>query len=208
MSLINQLNKELAQAANAKNPSERAIRIATIIAESLRSIQQNPILVGGAAVEFYTQGGYSTSDIDMIAEGGQDLIQIMESLGFEKIGKDFVNKKLKIYIEFPGRNLKANEQTILLKIKDKTLKIISIEDLIVDRLCAFKFCQSAIDGLNTLLLLENNDLDEKRLLQRAKEEKVEEALKGLLKIREEVIRKKISPKTSNEVLERFMKELK
>ncbi len=207
MTLINQLKNELSKATSTKNSSERAIRIAAIIAEALRNIKQDSVLVGGAAVEFYTQGAYSTSDIDMIAEGGPELITTMEDLGFEKLGKDFIHQKLNIYIEFPGRNLKENEQSVVLKIKDKTLKIISLEDLIVDRLCAFKFWQSAIDGLNSLLLLENNDLDENRLSQRAQEEKVEDALKGLLKIREEIIRKKILPKSSNEMLENLMKEL-
>ena len=208
MSLINPLKNELGKAASTKNSSERAIRIAVIIAEALRSIQQDPILVGGAAVEFYTQGAYSTSDINMVTEGGQDLIQIMESLGFEKIGKDFVNKKFKIYIEFPSKNLKPNETSSLLEINNQKLQIISVEDLIVDRLCAFQFWQSEIDGLNVLLLFENNEVNKNRLSQRAQEEKVVDALKGLLKIREEIIRKKIPQKIANQMLKELMESLK
>ena len=49
------LKSELISAAKLKEPAERSIRIAAIIAEALRSIGQDPILVGGAAVEFYTQ---------------------------------------------------------------------------------------------------------------------------------------------------------
>ncbi len=207
MSSTDSLKNELAHAASIKNPTEKSIYIAAIISEALRTIQQDPILVGGAAVEFYTQGAYSTSDIDMIAEGGPELITTMEDLGFEKLGKDFIHQKLNIYIEFPGRNLKNNEQSILIKVKDKILRIISIEDLIIDRICAFKFWKIAIEGLNVLLLLENNEVDNKRLRQRAQEEKVEDALKGLLKIREEIIRKKIPQKIANQMLEDLMKKL-
>lgn len=208
MSSIDSLKNELAQAAALKNPTEKSMHIAAIIAEALRKINQDSILVGGAAVEFYTQGAYSTSDIDMIAEGGEELITTMKKLGFEKLGKDFIHQKLNIYIEFPGRNLKNNEESILIKVKDKILPIISIEDLIVDRLCSFKFWKIAIEGLNVLLLLENNEVNEKRLRDRAHEENVEDALKGLLKIREEVIRKKVPEKIANQMLEDLMKRLK
>lgn len=208
MNSIDSLKNELSHAASLKNPTEKSIQIAAIISEALRQINQDAVLVGGAAVEFYTQGAYSTSDIDMIAEGGPDLIKTMEDLGFEKLGKDFIHQKLNIYIEFPGKNLKNNEESIRIKVKDKILQVISVEDLIVDRLCAFKFWKIAIEGLNVLLLLENNDINEKRLRDRAHEEKVEDALKGLSKIREEVIRKKIPEKTANQMLEDLMKKLK
>lgn len=208
MNSIDSLKNELAHAASLKNPTEKSIHIAAIIAEALRKINQDSVLVGGAAIEFYTQGAYSTSDIDMITEEGPELITTMKDLGFEKLGKDFVHQKLNIYIEFPGRNLQNNEESILIKVKDKTLPIISIEDLIVNRLCAFKFWKIAIEGLNVLLLLENNEVNEKRLRDRAHEENVEDALKGLSKIREEVIRKKIPEKIANQMLEDLMKRLK
>ena len=144
----------------------------------------------------------------MLAEGGEELIQIMEKLGFEKLGKDFINKQLHIYIEFPGRGLKPSEQSILLKVKNRNIQIISIEDLIIDRLCAFKFWKTEIEGVNALLLMENNEVDETRLFQRAQEEQVADALDGILKIREQIIRKKIPPKSANQMLENLMEKLK
>ncbi len=208
MSSIGSLKNELVLAAALKNPTEKSIHIAAIIAEALRTIKQDSVLVGGTAVEFYTQGAYSTSDIDMLAEGGPELITTMKDLGFEKFGKDFIHPKLNLYIEFPGRNLKNNEQSIPLKVGDKILYVISIEDLIIDRLCAFKFWETSLEGLNVLLLLENNEVNEERLRQRAQEENVEDALKGLSKIREEVIRKKVSEKIANQMLEDLIRKLK
>ncbi|MCE9624098.1 MAG: hypothetical protein K8R69_01395, partial [Deltaproteobacteria bacterium] len=135
--------KELAEAAKIRQPAERSIKIASIVAEGLRAIGQDPILVGGAAVEFYTQGGYTTADIDMIAPGGPELFGKMSEMGFERMGKDFVDEKNKIYIEFPGRALGPTERDRRILIGDRYLRIISIEDLIVDRLCSFKYWKSA-----------------------------------------------------------------
>lgn len=182
--------------------------IAAIIAEALRGIGQDPILVGGSAVEFYSQGGYSTADIDLVAEGGPGLTEIMKELDFHKFGKDFVNQKLKIYVEFPSPSLKPQENFQKIKVGDKTLSIISVEDLIVDRLNAFKFWGSAIDGINAMLLLEMGSFEESHLEIRAQQEEVLDALQGVREVREEIIRKKMSRDQGNQLLLKKMKALK
>jgi hypothetical protein len=197
---IKKLKNELRPAAKLQNSAQRAITIGSIIAEALRTVGQDPVLVGGAAVEFYTQGGYSTSDIDMVTEGGRDLINVMEELGFERIGKDFINSSLKIYIEFPGSALGPSERYSKIKIGDKYLKIISVEDLIIDRLCAYKFWQSMIDGVNALLLLELAEIEDFHLKQRAKEEDVLDVLDYVQKIKEDIIRKNLSRIEANRLL--------
>lgn len=208
MASVNDLKKNLVLASKIAGSAERAVTIAAIIAEALRTIGQEPILVGGAAVEFYTQGGYTTADIDMVAEGGPGLIQIMEELGFKKLGKDFENRALRIYVEFPGRSLKPSERSDRIKVASRELKIISIEDLIVDRLASFKYWQSAIDGLNAMKLIETGKAVPERVRQRSKEEKVNDALEVVEEVREEVIRKKLSPQAANRLLEKKMQGLK
>ncbi len=208
MTFPEKLKKELEKAAALKNSALAKVSTAAIIAEALRSVGQDPILVGGAAVEYYTEGGYSTADVDMVSEGGPELIKVMGNLGFHKIGKDFSHPKLKIYVEFPGRALKASEKFSELEIYGHRLRIISIEDLVVDRLCAFKFWKSTIDGVNTLLLLELGEAEPSRVQQRAQEEGVQDALEVLEQCREEVIRKKLSPVQASEILEQKMRGLK
>jgi len=208
MSSAERIKKELAEAAKIREPAERSVKIASIVAEALRAIGQDPILVGGAAVEFYTQGGYTTADIDMIAPGGPALFEKMAEMGFERMGKDFVDEKNKIYIEFPGRVLGPTERDRRILIGERYLRIISIEDLIVDRLCSFKYWKSAIDGLNGLKLLEVGPEDEDLLLSRAKEEGVLDALELVKKVQEEIIRKRVSPREANRLLETGMIRLK
>lgn len=208
MTSIAELKKELAQASQIKEPALRGVSIAAVLADALLGIQQNPILVGGAAVEFYTQGGYSTEDIDMITPGGPELAKVMKDLGFKKIGKDFFRDDLKIYVEFPGSALGTHERFILLRIGHRELRIISQEDLIVDRLCSFKFWESAMDGKNALMLLETSELDRPHLLQRAQEEQVLDALDAIENLREELIRKKISGAQAKRTLEKQMRSFK
>lgn len=200
--------KLLLKAARVKDPAERAVRIAAALAQALRQVGQDPILVGGSAVEFYTQGAYSTNDIDMVAPGGPPLVKVMEQLGFEKIGKDFFQPDLKVYVEFPGRALGKGERFQEINMGDQKLKIISVEDLIVDRLAAFKFWQSAIDGTNAMLLLELENVDEERLDSQAQRAEVTDALQSVREIKNEVVRKKLKPDAGNQLLIKKMKTLK
>jgi predicted nucleotidyltransferase len=201
------LRAALAEAAKEGDPARRKIAVAAVIAEALRTIGREAVLVGGAAVEFYTQGGITTDDLDLIAEGGPDLRKVMTGLGFRKLGKDFVHEALGIYVEFPGRALGPSERSAVLRVGGRRLRILSREDLLVDRLCAFKFWRSAIDGLSAMLLLELGEIDERRLRSRADEEDVEDALEAVQAVQEEVIRRRLSRRRANELLERRMQEL-
>ena len=158
-------------------------------------------------MEFYTQGAYTTADIDMVADGGKDLIEIMRRLGFEKIGKDYIDRKNGVYVEFPGSSLKASEKTRPVQVGSRSFRIISMEDLIVDRLNAFKFWRSLVDGANALMLLELGDSDEDRLKKRASEEHVLDALTALQRIMEEIIRKKLSRDEADALLKKTSSQL-
>src|SRR3989338_1175113 len=136
---LKKLEALLRKAAAEKNLALRGVKVAAVVAEALRQIGEDPVLVGGGAVEFYTEGGYATKDIDMVAVGGAPLWGVMQQLGFMQQGKDFIRNDLKIYIELPSETLNEGEQSDLLDVGGIPLKIISLEDLVVDRLCAYKF---------------------------------------------------------------------
>lgn len=129
------LKNLLKKAAAEKNAARRGVRIAAVIAQALRQIGQDPVLVGGAAVEFYSEGEYTTRDIDMVAPGGRELWVAMEQLGFARRGKDFIHEAFEIYVEFPAETLGGERKSDSLDVDGMPLQIISIEDLIVDRLC-------------------------------------------------------------------------
>jgi len=180
---IDQLKRRLRRAHAIKRFPERHIEIVSILNEALRPYEIKPIMVGGVAVEFYSRGGYTTGDIDLVARGGRALAETMRALGFLKRGKDWVNDELEIYIEYWADSLGPDEEFNEILYHGSRLRILSIEDLIVDRLCAFKWWGSTVDGVNVMLLLESAmGYDDKVTIRKGKREDVYDALQGIKKI--------------------------
>ena len=202
------IKKKLRKASREKDESLRGVRIAAVIADALREVNIDPVLVGGAVVSFYTEGKYTTRDIDMISPSGKEVDEVMAQLGFVKQGKDFVNETLSIYVEFPSDSLGPTEKVNVTRVDGTKLKIISLEDIIVDRLCAFKFWRSDVDGVNAMIMLELGEADKIRLEHRASEEDVLDALDYVKYVLETVIRKRLSPTEANQLLKRFAKRRK
>lgn len=63
-------------------------------------------------------------------------------MGFKKIGRHFY--KYPYYVEIPKERLQG-EKTTILKYRNKKIRVISVEDLIIDRRCACKFWKSTYD---------------------------------------------------------------
>lgn len=68
-----------------ENPLKR--RLVGILTRELEKKNVIPILVGGNALELYTLGGYSTSDVDLVCSDRKLAGEILEMLGFKKFGR-------------------------------------------------------------------------------------------------------------------------
>ncbi|MFH1729356.1 MAG: DUF6036 family nucleotidyltransferase [Pseudomonadota bacterium] len=205
---LSKIKNEIIKISKLKNKEQTQIKLALLISEALKLIGINPILVGGAAVAFYSNNQYTTHDIDMIVPFNKELNALMKEIGFDKLGKDFVNKDLNLYVEFPSSSLGPTEIYDKLIINGIELLIISIEDLIVDRLCAFKFWKSQIDGINALILLEIGRDDTARTEERARQEDVLDALDYLISVQKKIIRKKLSKDEASELIQKYSQNKK
>lgn len=141
----------------------------------------------------------------MVAPGGPELIDLMNRLGFDRMGKDFIHKTLRIYIEFPSTHLDRGEKANIIEIDGVPLEIISIEDLIVDRLCAYKFWKSGIDGVNAMILMELSDDDRTVTERKAQFADVLDAMDHVRLVLERTIRKKLSRAAAAELVEKFIR---
>lgn len=132
--------------------------------------ETKPILVGGSAVELYTRGQARSQDLDLIANRAK-LIPILKRMGFKIVGRHFY--KYPHYIEIPKDALHGERSKIVMY-KGKKIKVISIEDLIIDRLCACKFWKSMYDCEQAKMLQRAyaKVIDEKYLESRAYQEDV------------------------------------
>ena len=72
---------------------------------------------------------------------------MMTELGFHKIGKDWVHDALGLSIGLPSEDLVGDIEKVLeLTIANRTLYIIGVEDLILERLRAAVHWKSSVDA--------------------------------------------------------------
>lgn len=164
------------------DPLTRRLLLVGIITKELKDKDIGPIVVGGLAVEFYTAGGYTTGDIDLVYSGYQEIGKVLEGLGFTKEGRHWLNEELGVLIEVPASALAgAYDRLALVDIEGLKVYVIGIEDIILDRLCAFVHWGSLDDGrwAREMAALHRGDIDWNYLKARAKEEQVSEAAEQL-----------------------------
>lgn len=182
MAGIEELKQRLCRAAAMDDPLDRRLWVLAIITESLKETGVKPVLVGGAAVEFYTAGGYMTLDVDVVCDSSV-LDGPMADLGFAKEGRHWIREDLSIAIEAPSRGLPSaeREHVIEVRVDDMSVFILGIEDLIVDRLNAYVHWNSKEDGRWAAHLIAENreEIDWDYLRRRASEERSEAGLNEL-----------------------------
>lgn len=142
--------------------------MAALIADELRRRGIDVILVGGGAVEFYTEGGFTTQDIDFVSVDPPAVIRrAMVNLGFRQAGRGFVFSDPPIFVEFPGGALDPPAATVDVKIAGCDLKLISREGIFIDRLRALTYWKMERDAAQVVeLLLIHGDQMDWRLINR------------------------------------------
>lgn len=169
------------------DPLTKRLLFMGLLTKELEPEKVRPIIVGGNALEFYTAGGYATGDIDVVAPS-EPIDKILRGWGFDKEGRHWVSDELGIVIEAPAFSLDNQEQyekIYEIEIEGLRVYIIGIEDLIIDRLCAFVHWKSLDDKFwaKELIVLHMDELDWDYLKKRAKEEEV---LNALLELKKEI----------------------
>lgn len=129
------------------------------------------VLVGGAAVELYTEGAYTTGDIDLVGVVTPPVQGALEAAGFTRHGRHWIHEETQTFVEFPGDSLGSHEQADWFEVRRRRIRIVSIEDLLVDRLGAWEYWPSSVDGMNAweLWRAHRDRLDRRRLQTRIEE---------------------------------------
>ena len=137
------------------------------------------ILVGGQAVETYTGGVFTTGDIDITTTDAGGTEELLSKLGFAKEGMVWVSPRLGLAIHlvasYPSRGLRVRT----IEVDGYSVKVVGVEDLIVDRLAAAKLWKSDRDAEQAKALLNvfRESLDNAYLDELAKEESVYDFLR-------------------------------
>src|SRR5690606_15564545 len=111
--------------------------LASIVAAHLKQWRIEVVLVGGLAVEIYTENLYLTKDIDMVNTNYQTpsrLQKAMRELGFHKQGRIYVNETTDISVEFPSGPLAVGDelikQTVLIQLANGVIPVLSVNDVV------------------------------------------------------------------------------
>lgn len=152
-----------------------------VLAEITSRMNKDLILVGGGAVEFYTGGWYTTGDLDLITTNSRRLKIVLKEMGFARSSdRGFIKED--IYIDLVGSSLSGRRHVDLdLGDPSEVIRVIAIEDIIIDRLCACKHWDSPKDCEQALYMISafREDLDMKYLEKRADKEEVVDRLRSM-----------------------------
>lgn len=120
------------------------VELAAIVANHLKRREIRVVLVGGLAVEIYSENIYLTNDIDMVDVSYQkpaDLHKAMAEIGFSKRGRVFVNETTDITVEFPSPPITVGDEavteTTVAQSPAGEIPILKAADVIKDRLAAY-----------------------------------------------------------------------
>jgi len=176
---------------------DKIIYFTAILAKELEVYGVKPVLVGGGALEFYTQGSYTTVDVDLVVQGRDSAKKILSKMGFRRgLGqKSWYSESLELSVEIPDDTLAGSMDriTVVELEDDLTAYVIGVEDLIVDRLNAYKHWKSLNDGQWAMatMLIHMDDIDFAYLKARAREEDTLDVLAEIVK-KAKKIKKKIN----------------
>lgn len=137
---------------------------------------QSVFLVGGQAVETYTAGQFPTGDIDVTTSDSTTMQKVLKSLRFEEIGMIWLNKTVGIAFHIVGYFAPEKPRTI--RVGPYKVRIVGVEELILDRLSAAKFWNIPADYEKAKVLYDNfkKQIDMDCLQENAKKKKVEDLL--------------------------------
>ena len=124
------------------------------------------VLSGGSCVEIYSQGKYTSDDIDLIDRfnGGHTKIKnVMIQLGFKEHNRYFVHKDTKLFIEFPRGPLGVGDAPVrdIASREHDTgiLRLLTPTDCIKDRLAAYYHWDDAQSLEQAVWVAEQNEFD-------------------------------------------------
>jgi hypothetical protein len=118
---------------------EKHVFFLSILAQALEEQgHMPPFVVGGNAVEIYTQSSYATKDLDIKCHY-ETLEFVANALGFRKVNRQHFSKELGLYIDWLGDAPKAPHENDKLAIETSAengavFRVIAPEDIIIARL--------------------------------------------------------------------------
>ena len=171
----------LVELKKEKNDLKKKMLLLGFLSDELSKSAAFLFLVGGQAVETYTAGQFTTGDVDVTTTHREATESLLRRLGFKKEGMVWLNEKLAIAVHIVGSYPSRTEKVRSLEVGAYTVRIVGVEELIIDRLKAAKFWKSGRDSEQAAVLFDGfrKSIDVDYLVRRASEEKVDDILRKI-----------------------------
>ncbi len=127
------LEERLQAIRSETDQNRRNLLVAQLVSELFLQIGRQPIIVGGSAVEFYTEGAYVSGDVDICFAGAQPTPRERESV-LAGVGQSLGVRTWQIaevLVDLLG-TVETSARTPFQEIG--ALRLIQIEDLIAERI--------------------------------------------------------------------------
>lgn len=123
---------------------KRRLYFIGLLTKTLKQNGAEAILVGGEAIDVYTAGTFSTTDIDLVVDNKTIAEKLLNRFGFGKKANGlWLNEDLVIVIQVITNPYSGDRGKLRkFKVKDYELKVAAPEDLIQNRLYSAKFLKS------------------------------------------------------------------
>lgn len=127
-----------------RDPFRRRIFFLGVLTSKLKESGVDAILVGGEAIDLYTAGNFSTSDIDLVVDNKAITERLLNRFGFGKQGNGlWLNVDLNIVVQVIDQSYSGDPDRLKsFKVKNYELRVAAPEDLIQNRLYSAKFWKS------------------------------------------------------------------
>ncbi|MFZ2410909.1 MAG: hypothetical protein WAW23_05005 [Candidatus Methanoperedens sp.] len=171
---------ELQKIASIENLVDKKLYFMGLLTREAEKRKVQPIVVGGSAVDFYTEGIYPSHDIDLVSNR-KIIGEILENtFGFKPSGRHWINEQIGLSVEIPDSRLAGDKDKVtVIRIGKLNVYVIGIEDLIVDRINACVHWKSQTDCDQALFMIKyyRKRLDFGYLEKKAKNEGILKALR-------------------------------
>jgi hypothetical protein len=127
-----------------RDPFRKRIFFLGVLTSKLKESGVDVILVGGEAIDLYTAGNFSTSDIDLVVDNKAITEKLLNKFGFGKQGNGlWFNSDLNIVVQVIDQSYSGDlDRLKKFKVKNYELRVAAPEDLIQNRLYSAKFWKS------------------------------------------------------------------
>lgn len=137
-------SQEYKEMKEERDPFRKRIFFLGVLTSKLKESGVNTILVGGEAIDLYTAGNFSTSDIDLVVDNKSITEKLLNKFGFGKQGNGlWFNSDLNIVVQVIDQSYSGDlDRLRKFKVKNYELRVAAPEDLIQNRLYSAKFWKS------------------------------------------------------------------